>query len=48
MFGEVFICNFPFTSGFGSKVRPVLFLFDFQKDAIVCQITSVIEPDRWM
>jgi mRNA interferase MazF len=42
MLGEVFICDFPFTSGFGSKIRPVLFLFDLQNDAIVCRITSVI------
>jgi mRNA interferase MazF len=41
MFGEVFICQFPFTSGAGSKVRPALLLFDLQQDAIICRVTSV-------
>jgi len=40
MFGEVFICRFPFTSGTGSKVRPVLVLFDLQQDAVICRVTS--------
>ena len=33
MFGEVFICQFPFTSGTASKIRPALVLFDLQQDA---------------
>ncbi len=41
MFGEVFICQFPFTSGTGSKIRPALVLFDLQQDAVICRITSV-------
>jgi mRNA interferase MazF len=41
MFGEVFICQFPFTSGAGSKVRPALLLFDLQQDAIICRVTSI-------
>ena len=27
MFGEIFICQFPFTSGAASKIRPALVLF---------------------
>jgi len=42
MFGEVFICQFPFTSGATSKLRPALVLFDLQDDAIICRITSAI------
>jgi len=41
MFGEIFICQFPFTSGQTSKARPCLLLFELQKDAIICRITSV-------
>jgi mRNA-degrading endonuclease toxin of MazEF toxin-antitoxin module len=42
MFGEVFICQFPFTSGATSKLRPALVLFDLQDDAIICRITSAM------
>ena len=41
MFGEVFLCQFPFTSGAASKVRPALLLFDLGPDAIICRVTSV-------
>lgn len=41
MFGEVFICQFPFTAGTGSKVRPALVLFDLAQDAVICRITSI-------
>ena len=41
MFGDIFICRFPFTSGVISKVRPVLILFDLGQDAVVCRVTSV-------
>lgn len=41
MFGEVYICQFPFTSGAASKTRPALVLFDLRHDAIICRITSV-------
>ena len=40
MFGDVFICRFPFTSGAFSKPRPVLVLFDLRQDAVICRITS--------
>ena len=40
MFGEVQLCQFPFTSGAASKVRPALVLFDLQVDAIICRVTS--------
>lgn len=46
MFGEVFICQFPFTSGVGSKVRPALVLFDSQQDAIICRVTSVLRSGQ--
>jgi mRNA-degrading endonuclease toxin of MazEF toxin-antitoxin module len=42
MFGEVFICHFPFTSGATSRIRPALVLFDLPQDAIICRITSVL------
>ncbi len=42
VFGQVFICQFPFTSGAFSKPRPVLALFDLQQDVVICRITSVI------
>lgn len=41
MFGEVFICQFPFTSGTGTKVRPAPVLFDLPQDAVTCRVTSV-------
>ncbi len=42
MFGEIFLCQFPFTSGIGSKVRPALVLFDLGQDAVISRITSVV------
>ncbi len=42
MFGDVFICQFPFTSGATSKIRPALVLFDLAQDAIICRVTSVL------
>ena len=41
MFGEIFICQFPFTSGAESKIRPALVLFDLLQDAVICRMTSV-------
>ena len=41
MFGDVYLCQFPFTSGAISKPRPVLVLFDLQFDVLICRITSV-------
>jgi|SRR5690349_19161320 mRNA interferase MazF len=40
MFGEIFLCQFPFTSGLISKIRPALVLFDLKDDVIICRITS--------
>src|SRR6266436_8260673 len=40
-FGEIFLCQFPFTSGKLSKRRPVLVLFDLPLNAVICRITSV-------
>ena len=42
MFGEVFIIQFPFTSGAFSKPRPALVLFDLDQDALICRVTSVL------
>lgn len=42
MFGEVLLCQFPFTSGAASKVRPALLLFDLGPDALICRVTSVL------
>lgn len=42
MFGEIFICQFPFTSGVFSKPRPALVLFDLGQDALICRVTSVL------
>lgn len=41
MFGEVFICQFPFKAETESKIRPALALFDLQQDAVICRVTSV-------
>jgi len=41
MLGEVFLCEFPFTSGATSKIRPALVLFDVPPDVIICRVTSV-------
>ena len=40
--GEVFLCEFPFTSGSTSKIRPSLVLFDLHPDAVICRVTSVV------
>ena len=40
-FGDVYVCVFPFTSGQGAKVRPVLILMDLELDCLVCRITSI-------
>lgn len=42
MFGEIYLCEFPFTSGGDTKVRPALVLFDLQQDAVICRVTSVL------
>jgi len=45
VFGEIFICRFPFTSGAFSKPRPVLVLFDLQQDVLICRITSATRSE---
>ena len=45
MFGEIVICQFPFTSGIGFKIRPALVLFDLPRDAVICRITSVLHHE---
>lgn len=45
MFGEILLCQFPFTSGAVSKVRPALLLFDLRHDAIICRVTSVLHTE---
>ena len=42
MFGGVFICQFPFTSGATSKVRPALVSFDLEQDAVIYRVTGVL------
>jgi mRNA interferase MazF len=41
VFGEIYLCQFPFTSGALSKLRPALVLFELQQDAVICRVTSV-------
>ena len=41
MFGEVYLCEFPFTTGVPTKLRPALVLFDLDQDALICRVTSV-------
>ncbi len=45
MFGEIFIVQFPFTSGAFSKPRPALVLFDLGQDVLICRVTSVLHSD---
>jgi mRNA-degrading endonuclease toxin of MazEF toxin-antitoxin module len=40
VFGEIHICQFPFTSGTISKTRPALVPFDCGRDVIICRVTS--------
>ena len=40
-FGDIFLCEFPFTDGIQSKLRPSLVLQDFGEDVLICRITSV-------
>ena len=46
MFGDIYLCQFPFTSGAASKLRPALVLFDIGADAVICRITSVARTGR--
>jgi hypothetical protein len=40
LFGDTFLCRFPFTSGVLSKARPALVLFDLRQDVLICRNTS--------
>lgn len=42
MFGDIYLCDFPFTSGVKRKLRPALVLFDLELDRIICRITSAV------
>jgi mRNA interferase MazF len=42
MFGEILLCEFPFTSGTSSKIRPALVLFELPDDVIICRVTSIL------
>lgn len=42
MFGEIVLCQFPLSSGNGSKIRPALVLFDLGSYSIICRVTSVL------
>ncbi|MGZ8217661.1 type II toxin-antitoxin system PemK/MazF family toxin [Methylomagnum sp.] len=42
MFGQIILCQFPFSSGADSKARPALVLFDRDRDNVVCRITSAL------
>ncbi len=42
MLGEIYLCQFPFTSGTASKIWPALVLVDLQLDAVICRVTSVL------
>jgi hypothetical protein len=42
VFGEVFIVQFPFTSGAFTKPRPALVLFDLGQDVLICRVTSAL------
>ena len=41
MFGEIFLCEFPLTSGAPGKIRPALLMFDLGPDALIARVTSV-------
>ncbi len=42
MFGEIFLCQFPLTSGMQGKLRPALLLFELGPDALIARVTSVL------
>lgn len=46
MFGEIVLCQFPFSSGNGSNIRPALVLFDLGGDSVICRVTSVLYTGR--
>jgi mRNA interferase MazF len=44
-FPEIYLCDFPFTSGTASKKRPCLVLFDLGADVLIARITSVLHTE---
>lgn len=46
MFGEIYLCRFPYTDGSDSKVRPVIVLFDLDRDAVICRVTGRLRGGR--
>lgn len=44
-FPELWLCDFPFTSGTGAKRRPSLVLFDLGNDALIARVTSVLHTE---
>jgi mRNA interferase MazF len=46
MLGEIYLCRFPFTDASGSKIRPVIVLFDLGQDAVICRVTGRLRSGR--
>jgi mRNA interferase MazF len=46
-FPEIYLCDFPFTSGTNSKRRPCLVLFDLGTDVLISRITSVAHTESY-
>ena len=44
-FPELWLCDFPFTSGADTKRRPSLVLFDLGGDALIARVTSVLHSE---
>ena len=40
-FPEIYLCDFPFTSGTSSKKRPCLVLLDLGADVLIARVTSI-------
>jgi mRNA interferase MazF len=46
-FPEVFLCDFPFTSGTTFKRRPCLALLDLGSDVLIARVTSAAHSDAY-
>jgi mRNA interferase MazF len=46
-FPEIYLCDFPFTSGANSKKRPCLVLFDLGADILIARITSISHSETY-
>jgi mRNA interferase MazF len=44
-FPEIYLCDFPFTSGTASKRRPCLVLLDLGADVLIARITSALHAE---